>query len=265
MSQAILDSNRILMVLVIIALLISVSNTYSIISLNSSTDSVTGNVVVAGSGGDSGGELKEAQPRQPSPSAEPPQPSVPGDLADDDPYLGPDDAKVTVVEFSDYECPYCGASAGTHQGLIDRFLSQDPTWEPAVPGLRKLAEDGIIKYVFRDFPLTSIHKDAQKAAEAGECADDQGKFWEYHDRLFESAKLDVASLKQHAADLGLDTASFDLCLDSGKYTAEVTKDLQDGSSAGVRGTPAYFVNGQLVSGAQSFKVLEQVINQELNK
>ncbi|MBN2331207.1 MAG: DsbA family protein [Candidatus Aenigmarchaeota archaeon] len=268
MSHAILDLKRILMMLVILALMLSISNTYSIFNLNSAYAKqglAGGGSVAAGAGDDSGG-LREAQPSQPAaeaPSA-PSAPAVTGPLDDDDPYLGPDDAKVTVVEFSDFQCPYCSAADGTYQALVDRFKSQDPTWEPAVPGLRQLAAEGKIKFVYRDFPLNSIHSYAQKAAEAAECADDHGKFWEYHDRLFESGKLDMTSLKQHAVDLGLDAAQFNECLDSGKQAGEVAKDLQDGSAAGVGGTPAFFINGKLISGARSFKVFEQAISQELN-
>jgi protein-disulfide isomerase len=108
--------------------------------------------------------------------------------------------------------------------------------------------------VYRDFPLINIHQYAQKAAEASECADDQGKFWEYHDLLFANqAALDVDSLKGYAADLGLDTDTFNDCLDGGKQTAEVEKDAQDAQSYGAGGTPAFFVNGQLVSGAKPFE------------
>jgi len=98
-----------------------------------------------------------------------------------------------------------------------------------------------------------MHPNAQKAAEATECADDQSKFWEYHDLLFANqSALDVASLKSYAAQLSLDTATFDQCLDAGEKTAEVQKDQQDGTSYGVGGTPAFFINGRLVSGAIPF-------------
>jgi protein-disulfide isomerase len=183
-------------------------------------------------------------------------------MEDDDPSIGPADAAVVVVEFSDFQCPYCSAAEGTHEGLISQFKAQDPSWEAAVPKLRELAEQGVIRFVYRDFPL-GFHQNAQKAAEASECADDQGMYWEYHDRLFETGNLGLAALKQHAADLGLDTAEFNDCLDSGSKAAEVQADMADGNSLGVTGTPAFFINGRLVSGAQPFSVLEQVINQEL--
>jgi protein-disulfide isomerase len=108
--------------------------------------------------------------------------------------------------------------------------------------------------VYRDFPLTSIHQYAQKAAEASECADDQGKFWEYHDLIFANqSAIDVDSLKGYAEQLGLDTATFNDCLDSGKQTAEVEKDAQDAQSYGAGGTPAFFINGEFVSGALPFE------------
>ncbi len=185
--------------------------------------------------------------------------------ADDDPYLGPKDAKVTVIEFSDYECAYCGAADGTHDVLIARFKQSDPSWEPAVPKLKELAKEGKIKFVYRDFPL-NIHKNAQKAAEASECADEQGKFWEYHDVLFENQDaLDVSNLKKYAQEIGFDSAKFNECLDSGKMAAETKKDFTDGVSYGVSGTPAFFVNGVLISGAAPFKDFEGLINSELKR
>ena len=116
----------------------------------------------------------------------------------------------------------------------------------------------------RDFPLSSIHPFAQKASEATECADDQDKFWEYHDRVFENqAAMTVEDLKGYAQEMGLDTGEFNECLDSGKYEQEVLQDMQDGRAAGVSGTPAFFINGQLVSGAQPFTVFQQIIDELL--
>jgi protein-disulfide isomerase len=119
--------------------------------------------------------------------------------------------------------------------------------------------------VFRDFPLNSIHQYAQKAAEASECADDQGKFWEYHDLLYDNqSALDVDSLKGYAAELGLDTATFNDCLDNGKQTAEVDKDSEDARSYGAPGTPVFFVNGELVW-SQSYSAFSQIIGQALEE
>jgi protein-disulfide isomerase len=166
--------------------------------------------------------------------------------ADDDPFWGPADAPVTIIEFSDFQCPYCA-----------RFVTQ------TLPQIKQEYE-GKIRFVFRDFPLSQLHENAEKAAEASECADDQGKFWEYHDKLFNSqSALDVASLKSYASQLGLDTGAFDQCLDSDKYAQEVQKDLQDGDSYGVTGTPAFFVNGLLVVGAQPFATFKAAIDAAL--
>ena len=165
---------------------------------------------------------------------------------DDDPSWGPADAPVTIVEFSDFQCPYCA-----------RFVTQ------TLPQIKQQYE-GKVRFVFRDFPLSTIHENAEKAAEAAGCASDQGKFWEYHDKLFSSqSALDVASLKSYASQLGLDTATFDQCLDSSKYAQEVQKDLQDGTSYGVDGTPAFFVNGLLVVGAQPFASFQTIIDAAL--
>jgi protein-disulfide isomerase len=120
-----------------------------------------------------------------------------------------------------------------------------------------------VRVVFRDMPL-AMHKDAQGAAEAANCASDQDKFWEYHDKLFENQRaLDVNSLKQYAIDLQLDTAQFDTCLDSGKHTEDVKKDALEAQSLGVSGTPAFFVNGRFLNGAQPFEAFERIINEEL--
>ena len=150
------------------------------------------------------------------------------------------------MEFSDFQCPYCA-----------RFFLQ------TYPQIRQEYE-GKIKFVYRDFPLTTIHANAEKAAEATECADEQGKYWEYHDLLWTKQEaLDVSSLKSYAAGLGLDTAAFDECLDSGKYASEVEKNLQDGVSYGVQGTPAFLINGLLVPGALPFASFKTVLDAAL--
>ncbi len=124
--------------------------------------------------------------------------------------------------------------------------------------------DGKVRFVYRDFPLTSLHANALSAALAAECAHEQGKFWEYHDLLFANqAQLDEASLIQYAGQVGLDTAVFEECLTSQKYLEEVRKDYTDGASYGVQGTPAFFVNGNLISGAVPLETFEQVIDQIL--
>ena len=177
-----------------------------------------------------------------------PTPTVgPVDVSvDDDPAQGPEDAAVTIIEFSDFQCPYCA-----------RFDTE------TLPQILSNYGDRV-RFVYRDFPLTSLHENAVKAAEASECADDQGAYWKYHDLLFQNqAALDDASLKSYAASLGLDTAAFDECLDSDSNMSEIQKDYQDGIAAGVQGTPAFFVNGVLIQGAQPYTVFQAAIEAAL--
>lgn len=167
--------------------------------------------------------------------------------AGDDPAKGPATAPVTLVEFSDFQCPYC-ARVGPTLKRVEEVYGEK------------------VRIVFKDFPLLQIHKDAAKAAEAGTCAAEQGKFWPLHDKMFENqAKLSVADLKQFAKDAGLDSNAFDQCLDSGKQSAEWNEDLKDGERYGVTGTPAFFVNGRLLGGAASFEKLAEVIDDELTR
>ena len=119
--------------------------------------------------------------------------------------------------------------------------------------------------MYREYPLPN-HQNAKNASEAGQCAHEQGKFWPYHDRLFANQqRLSVPDLKQHAAALSLDTARFDACLDSHKYAAVVEKDIVMGNDAGVNGTPAFFINGRMISGAQPFDAFKKIIDEELSK
>ena len=168
-------------------------------------------------------------------------------MKDDDVVQGDANAPVTIVEFSDFQCPYCGRN-----------------FEQTYPQIKKLYIDtGKVKYVMRDFPL-NVHPEAQKAAEAAGCAEEQGKFWEMHDKLFSNQQdLSVANEKTWAQEIGLDTKKFGECLDSGKRAAEVQKDIQDGQAYGVSGTPAFFINGVPLVGAQPFAAFQQVIEQEL--
>ncbi|MFH1972062.1 MAG: thioredoxin domain-containing protein [archaeon] len=160
---------------------------------------------------------------------------------DDDAWTGGKNADVVIVEFSDFQCPYCARGAEVVAELLEEYGND-------------------IKVVYRDFPL-SFHENAHIAAEAAECAAEQDKFWEFHDLLFANqGALDITSLKGYAAELGLDTESFNECLDSGEMSAEVDADLEDGIAAGVRGTPAFFVNGQLISGAQPIENFKAVID-----
>jgi protein-disulfide isomerase len=123
-----------------------------------------------------------------------------------------------------------------------------------------------VKMVWKDFPLTSIHPEAFKASEAAHCAGDQGKYWEYHDRLFENQRaLQVDALKKHAVDLGLEAGAFGTCLDSGKYADRVRAGLQAGARLGVGSTPSIFINGRLLTGAQPFEAFQSIIDEELQR
>jgi protein-disulfide isomerase len=159
------------------------------------------------------------------------------------PSRGEATAKVTIVEFADFECPFCGRA----MEVLDRVLAAYP---------------GQVRLVFRHFPL-SLHPHAPKAAEASACADEQGHFWAFHDSLFESQALDVDALKAQAGRLGLDADRFEQCLDSGKMAPVVQKDLAAGQRAGVSGTPAFFINGVMLSGAQPLEAFRRVIEEEL--
>jgi protein-disulfide isomerase len=164
--------------------------------------------------------------------------------ADDDPSKGGKDAKVTVIEFTDYQCPFCSKVRPTVKQLIADYGDK-------------------VRYVLRDFPL-EFHPAAKKAAEAAQCAGDQDKYWEYSELLWNNQKsLETPDLKRYAGELKLDQKKFDVCLDDGKYAAEVDKDQADGAKAGVNGTPTFFINGRVLSGALPLDQFKQIIDAEL--
>lgn len=165
-----------------------------------------------------------------------------------DPAFGPDDALITIVEFSDFECPFCQRH---FQQVYPRLLSEYP--------------DQIL-YVFKDFPLTSIHPNAFPAAEAGLCALEQDAFWPFHDLVFGgSLGLSRETYESYAGSLGMDVDAFLVCLDEGRYSAEVEADLQTGIDTGVSSTPTFFINGIGLVGAQPFEVFAQIIDYELER
>ena len=187
-----------------------------------------------------------------------PQPFEPQDLnIADAPYLGQVEATVTLVEFTDYQCPYCRRhSLMTKPRLVKDYV-----------------ETGKLKYVLREFPIASIHPRATKAAEAALCAGDQGKYWDMSKAFFANQrKLAPEDLKAHAEGLGLDMASFNACLDGSKYAARLRKDFKDGATAGVRGTPTFFLGltdpadptkiraVKTLRGAQSYAAFKQAID-----
>ena len=160
------------------------------------------------------------------------------------PAKGPEAAKVTLVEFSDFECPFCSRARET----VDKVMAK---------------YDGKVKLVFRQFPL-SFHPHARKAAEGALCANAQGKFWQFHDALFsDQTKLEPAQLKETATKLGLDKDKFAACLDSGEQGKVIETDMAAAEKVGVSGTPAFFINGVSLSGAQPMEEFERVIDQEL--
>jgi protein-disulfide isomerase len=160
------------------------------------------------------------------------------------PMKGSASARVTIVEFSDFQCPFCSRVVRT----VDEVL-------------KKYGDD--VKLYFRHYPLPS-HENAPKAAEASMCAHEQHKFWEMHDKLFDNQRaLEAPQLKVYARELGLDAKEFERCLDGGKYAELVRQDQSAGEAAGVNGTPAFFINGVPLSGAQPLEAFEQVIEREL--
>lgn len=172
------------------------------------------------------------------------------------PLLGNENAKVTIVEFSDLQCPFC------RRWFVETY-----------PQIKKdYIDTGKVNLSFRHYPL-SFHPAAQKSAEAAECANDQGMFWEFHDKVYEEQEAQGqgtiqytdADLKQWALDLGLNGEEFNSCLDSAKYAKRVTDDFNDGAAAGVDGTPGFFINGQRIIGAQPYATFKAIIDQELAK
>jgi protein-disulfide isomerase len=153
-------------------------------------------------------------------------------------------APVMIVEFSDYQCPYCHQVEPTVKDLLTKYGDK-------------------VSLSYRDFPLSAIHPNAMSAAEASRCAEEQGKFWEYHDQLFASSSLEKNSLIEYARNLKLDDKQFESCLTSEKYKADIDKDQLEGRNAGVNGTPGFFINGVFVNGAQPKEAFTNVIDDEL--
>ena len=152
---------------------------------------------------------------------------------------------MTIVEFSDFHCPFCQRVLPTLAQLATQYGAK-------------------VKLVFRDYPLDQLHPQSRQAHEAARCANEQGKFWAYHDLLFANApKTSPEQLKASAQEAGLDLPAFDQCLSSGKYQTTVQQDIEAGTHAGVTGTPAFFINGRLLSGAQPLESFARVIEEEL--
>lgn len=159
------------------------------------------------------------------------------------PRLGPENAPVRIVEFADYECPYCVKVQPTMLKLKEEFGDK-------------------VAFYYKDLPLP-MHGKARKAAEAARCAEQQGKFWEYHNALFNGAQLDAPQLKQRAKELNLDSAKFETCLDSSATASVVQKDYTEAQSLGLTGTPSFFINGHYFSGAVEYNTLRDMVLQQL--
>jgi len=162
------------------------------------------------------------------------------------PAIGPVGAAITIIEFSDYQCPFCGK------------------WYTDVWSRLKTDYAGKVRFVYRDFPLFNIHPEAGPAAEAAECARDQNKYFEFHDLLFsDQSNLGQATYEKYAGQLGLDMTKFKDCLTTGKYKAEISSDYEFASNLGVSSTPTFFINGIPLVGAQPYEVFKQLIDREL--
>jgi len=162
---------------------------------------------------------------------------------DDDPSIGNPDAKLTIVEFADFGCPYSRQASFAIRALALTYADR-------------------VQYIYRDFPILELHPDAQMASEAGECAREEGddKFWAYHDTLYQHQDdLSRLALREYARSVGLNVTKFDQCLSAGRYRSEVLQDLQDGLDAGVGGTPTFFFNGQRVSGSIPLETLRLIV------
>ncbi len=173
-----------------------------------------------------------------------PEPALPSlAVSDDGPILGPKQAKVTLVEFSDFQCPYCRQAQAVIKEIVAAYRSN-------------------VKLIFKNLPL-NIHEHAASAARGGFCAAEQGLFWPYHDALFASENLAPAALSRMAADVGLEMSKFQLCLTSEASHQAIQRDLREAQELGINSTPTFVLNGKLIRGAISFENLKTLINHEL--
>lgn len=173
---------------------------------------------------------------------EPPRAAI--TIEENDPSLGPANAVVQIVEFSDFQCPFCQSVGPTLKQLRETYGDK-------------------IRLIYKDLPLEN-HPHAPKAAEAGNCANEQGKFWALHDVMFDKQReLSVEDIKKHAAALGLDMTAFNVCLDSGKHASTVRADVTHAQERGVTATPTFFINGRLLAGAQPLANFTRLIDDEL--
>lgn len=201
--------------------------------------------------------------------------ATPAPIGENDRILGNPKAKIAVIVYEDFQCPFCGAISGLLEAdasLIQALKQRDPSWAPFMPTIKEYAKTGEVQFVYRDFPF--LGPESFQASEAARCAEDQGKFWEYHDYLYahqdgenEGAFSD-ANLKSFAKTINLDSSSFDQCLDSNKYEQAVIDSKNEAAKAGVTGTPKGFIikKGKVVNtieGAESSVIVKQKLDAAL--
>jgi protein-disulfide isomerase len=177
--------------------------------------------------------------------AKPETPHIEVTYSSEDPMIGPKTAPITIIEFTDFQCPYCKRSQDTLKQVETTYGDK-------------------VKVIERQYPLP-FHNRAKPAAEAALCAKEQGKFWEMHDKLFPSQSLEDADIQRFAKEVGLKEKKFNQCLADHKYAARIETDIADGQRFGVRGTPHFFINGRPISGAQPFEAFKTAIDEELAK
>jgi len=160
----------------------------------------------------------------------------------DDPQTGPQDADITIVEFGDFMCPHCADSALSVRTITAEYPNR-------------------VRYIFRDFPIEDLHPGSTQIHIAGECAKEQGKFWPFHDKVFQNQEsITAENISAYVAQVGINIKDFDECIASGRYDNEVARDVSDGREAGVYGTPTFFFNGRKIEGAVPYEVLKQMVD-----
>lgn len=224
------------------------SHFYSVLTVLAFAVGVLVGYVVWGYGSPAGVDQMTAQPS--GPIAEAPVTAQPKFVrynipSEGYPFIGPEDAPITIVEFSDYQCPYCQR---WHQEVYEPLLAAYP---------------GRIRFVYRHFPLTSIHPDAFAAAQAVMCAGEQDAYWQYHEMLFDGGSLGSSIFSQYAQALSLNMDQFNNCVSSERYRAQIEADSNFAANLGVSSTPTFFINGLAIVGAQPLDVFKQVIDKEL--
>jgi len=183
----------------------------------------------------------------------------------DAPVIGSESAPVTIIEFSDFSCPYCAAASGDNEQYVNSLKSRNPSWEPAVTNIMKdYVETGKVKFVAK---YSYGHSGGHPAQLVAWCLNEQDLYWEFSPLAFANQNdvEDLAKMKALAQGLGADMTKLQSCLDSGKYEDQFDKEQAEGQAAGVQGTPAFFVNGKLIEGAQPYSVFKQAIDAELAK